>query len=346
MQCPKCGFEQPDGAVECAKCGVIIAKAMRPASPRPAAPARSAAPPAAPAAPPFPSSEPPAAPDPAATPAMVLLIGLTLAAFIAAAWWLNAPSPSPLPEGAYINQKHRFAFAPPPEWLQLTKENAKQVFEQYKDRFPPELRSLVSNPSFEVSYLRLAGTAAEFSPSLNVVVMEMKQNLPPLTESEKEEAAQKIFSELAKANMNYRPESSAIVEVDGIRSLQLIGTASIEFVVEPSQPILSGPGAFGMTRVTGHTQEVRKTFELRSVQLLVPGKKRAYIISYTGENAAFADVAATFDIVTGSFRVMERPPRFGSITMGALNGGLLGGGIYLFIQFIGKLVIVFGGRRA
>jgi hypothetical protein len=337
MRCPKCGFELQDGAVECGKCGVIIAKAMRPSPHRPA----SAAPPA-----PLPSANEPEATASAPGPATAALIGLALLALIGAAWWLNFPSASALPDGAYINQKHRFAFAPPAEWLQLTRENAKQVFEQHQDRFPPEIRSMVANPGFEVSYTRLAAEPSEFSPSLNVVVMELKEDLPPLTESDREKAARTIFGELARMLNTYQPGSSSLVDVDGIRSLQLTGTASLDVVLEPSQPIMSEKGAFGLSHVTGHTPEVRKTFELRSVQLFVPGKKRAYVISYTAEASAFGESAATFDLVTASFRVMDRPPRFGPVLRGALNGGLVGGGLYLFVQFIGKLVLVLGGRRA
>src|SRR5512139_2887424 len=131
MRCPKCGFEQPDGLAECGKCGVVIAKAMRPAAPRPAA---SPSPSPAPA--PMPTGDPAPVPDDAASPGVVVLIGLLLLVFAGAAWWLNFPSIAPLPEGAYINEKHRFAFAPPAEWLQLTRENAKQIFEQHQDRLP------------------------------------------------------------------------------------------------------------------------------------------------------------------------------------------------------------------
>jgi hypothetical protein len=38
MHCPKCGFEQPDGSIECTRCGVIFAK--RPASDQSSAPRR------------------------------------------------------------------------------------------------------------------------------------------------------------------------------------------------------------------------------------------------------------------------------------------------------------------
>jgi hypothetical protein len=39
-----------------------------------------------------------------------------------------------------------------------------------------------------------------------------------------------------------------------------------------------------------------------------------------------------------TFRLLERPPRFGGIVMGALNGGLFGAGLYLGGLVIGRLV--------
>lgn len=349
MQCPKCGFEQPEAAVECGKCGVIIAKAMKARQQQPD-PAQPPTPPAAQITKP---TELPPTVSPATSlsqdadekkPAPLILLVPLLLAVVAAAWWLNFPRSNALPEGSYVNLKHQFALSAPAEWLQLTPENFKQIMEEYKDRFPAAMRNLISKPGFEVGFVRIEGSSADFSPSFNVVVMPLKSDLPPLTESEKARAVESIVGEMKKQIEDYAIESASIVTVDGLASLQLVGAAPMTMVLQKSEPILSEKGAFGMSHVVGHTEELKKTFMLKAHQLLVPGKKRGYIISYTGEADAFANVAPVFSAVTESFRVMERPARFGPVLMGALNGGLIGAGGYLFYIFVGRLFMLFSKK--
>ena len=332
MNCPKCGFEQHDGVIECGKCGIIMAKAMR----SPARPAPTASP-----APVSPSAEP--APSTAVQqeqrPAPLVLISFILISLIALAWWLNFPSPSDLPADAYVNVKHQFAFAPPRDWLQLTPENYERIIEEYKDRFPGELRSLIANPGFEVSFVRVPNSQNEFAPSFNVVVIPLKQDLPPLTGSEKDEAAKSISREFRKQVKYYTMESSSIVDVDSLPSLQIIGSAPLTVVLEPSKPIMSAQRILGMQQVIGHTQEVNRTFTLKTTQFMVPGRKRLYVISYTAEESDVPAFGPVFNSVTRSFRVMDRPPRFGPVTMGALNGALFGAGLYLLYIFIGRVMI-------
>ena len=336
MQCPKCGFEQPDGTVECGKCGVIMAKALR-------SPARPASP-SPPAAAPLPGSPIPSSETgPEKRPAPLVLIAFLLAAVIVMAWWLNYPRPGDVPDGAYVNMKHRFALSAPPDWLLITPGNFKQIMAEYKDRFPRDFQTIAANPGFEVSFVRMPATAEEFAPSLNVVVMPLKQNLPPLTESAQHEAAKVITTEMGKTPEDYTMESSSIVAVDGLASLQITGTASLAVVLEPSRPVMSEKGAFGLQHVAGHTQAVSKTFILKALQV-VPGRKRGYVISFTAEASSFPDVAPVFQSVTRSFRVMERPPLFGPVMMGALNGGLLGAGLYLLYVFSGRVILALSSR--
>lgn len=338
MNCPKCGFEQAESAVECGKCGIVIAKALKVRqSPSPAIPAapRAAA-----------SDQPVASPEDAKKPAPLILVALLLLATGVAAWWLNFPASNALPDGSYVNLKHQFALSAPAEWLQLTPENFKQIMEEYKDRFPRQFGELIGKPGFEVGFVRIAGSATDFSPSFNVVVMPLKGNLPPLTESEKDKAAETIVGEMKQSIDDYSMESASIVSVDGLASLQIVGSAPLTVVLQKSEPIMSEPGAFGWKHVVGQTEEVKKTFTLKAHQVLVPGKKRGYIISYTGEAGTFADVAPVFNSVTESFRVLERPPRFGPILMGALNGGLLGGCGYFAFIFIGRLFLLFAKQAS
>jgi hypothetical protein len=321
-----------DGVVECGKCGVIMAKAM---NSRPRFSATSSSPPVAEPAAPVSVDQAEAGPKPASLAA----ITVALAAVALAAWWLNFPSSSSVSSDAYINLRHQFALSAPREWLQLTPENFKQVIEEYKDRFPKELMQFIDKPQFEVSFIKIPSRSEEFSPSINVVVMPLKQNLPPLTESRKDEAVKMIGAEMERYVRDYSMESSSIVTVDELASLQITGNVPLKIVLQPAVPIKSEKRAFGMHHVVGHTEEVSTTYELRMLQTMVPGKKRGYVITYTGEAGSFSEVAPVFDGVTKSFRVLERPPRFGSVVTGALNGGLIGAGIYLFYVFIGRLML-------
>lgn len=330
MNCPKCGSEQPDGTVECAKCGVIMAKVLK-------TPLHQAAISPTPTPAPDVYSEP----DPAQKPAPLIAVFPAFIVVVVAAWWLNFPSSSPLPIDAYVNLKHQFALSAPREWLQLTPENYQQMMEEYKDRFPREMRPFIEKPGFEVSFVKIPSAPGEFSPSINVVVMAMKGDLPPLTEPEKEDAVKMLVPEMEKYIKDYALESASIVDVDGLASLRIVGNAPMTVVLQPSTPVMSEKGAFGWQHVVGHTQEVSKTFDLHAVQTLVPGKKRGYIISYTGESGSFSDAAPVFDEVTASFRVMERPPRFGPVVSGAMNGGLIGAGLYLFYILVGRVIMLF-----
>jgi hypothetical protein len=330
MRCPKCGFEQTDGAIECGKCGVIIAKALKaqqsPAAPRPAPTARQAPPPA----PSLPKSS-----NDKKNMSLTAIVSLLVVATVVF-WWINFPLANKIPEGAYVNMKHQFALSAPRDWLQLTPENAKRIFEENKDRFTgsfgDSIRDSVSKPGVEVGFIKMPDTATEFSPSINVVVVPLQ--MPPLSESEKDKAADVLVKEMRKGLAGYAKESASLIKVDGLLSLEIVGTVPFTFVSQKSEPIM-GVGAYGRQQVVGYKPEVKKKFTMKLRQLFVPGKKRSYLITYTGEAASFAEVAPIFDSITESFRVLQRPPRFGRITRLTLDGGLFGLTLaltYLFIR--------------
>ncbi len=338
MNCPKCGSDQPDTAVECGTCGVIIAKALK-ARQQPAAmpsPPSSAPPPA--------DGVADARAEEGTHAAPLYLVVPLLIAILAAAWWLNFPLSGELTPNAYVNLKHQFALSAPPDWLQLTPENFKQLAAQYADRLPKQFAQVSANPGFEVGFVKLSDNQTDFAPSLNIVVMPFKKNLPTLTESERNLASESIVAEIKKRIAGYTVETTSIVTVDGLASLQIVGSAPMTLVLKPSEAIMSEPGAFGLIHAIGQTEAVTKTFTLKTNQILVPGKKRGYVITYTGDADTFDEVVPLFNGVTTSFRVIERPPRFGPIVMGALNGGLIGGGIYALYILIGKLFLLFAGK--
>ncbi|MCX6555744.1 MAG: hypothetical protein NTZ12_12155, partial [Candidatus Aminicenantes bacterium] len=80
---------------------------------------------------------------------------------------------------------------------------------------------------------------------------------------------------------------------------------------------------------------------LRYRQVLVPGKKRAYILTFTTHRDRGDDAAGDFQNLLDSFRVLKRPPRFGPVLNGALIGGLIAAIFFLFQAMLLSL----GGQR-
>ncbi|MCX6557385.1 MAG: hypothetical protein NTW95_08170, partial [Candidatus Aminicenantes bacterium] len=80
---------------------------------------------------------------------------------------------------------------------------------------------------------------------------------------------------------------------------------------------------------------------LRYRQVFVPGKKRAYILTFTALRDEDDDAAVGFQSVLDSFRVLKRPPRFGPVLNGALIGGLIAALFFLF----NALLLSLGGQR-
>lgn len=321
MLCPKCRHEQEDGLAECQHCGVIFARIPKPAQ-HSDTPGRAAEP--------VHDALPDSEIDPEEKkPAPLAAIALAVALIAGALWWLNFPSGLPRNQATHVHQEKGFALTPPPDWLMLTASNYQDILKPYKDHFPKELRRFMAAANFEISFVKIPEKIGEFTPSLNVIAMPLKGPLPPLTEREKDKAVAVVSGEMSRLLDTYQLVSSRITEIDKLKSLEINSTASVKVVFSPASPIYSEPGAFGFRHVTGHTQEVSRTFEFKTLQTMVPGKRWAYIISCSFETADFSNAEAICKNVVSSFRVSERPPRFGSIAMGALNGGLIAAGLYL-----------------
>jgi hypothetical protein len=321
MQCPKCRHEQEDGLAECQHCGVIFARipaAAHPAEPHPV-----------PAKP-----EPDALPDPEPVreekrPAPLAASVLAIALIAGVLWWLNFPSGLSRGQATHVNPDKGFALTPPADWLTLTASNYQDILKPYQDHFPKELRRVMAAANFEISFVKIPEKIGEFTPSLNVIAMPLKGSLPPLTESKKDKAVGVVSGEMSRLLDNYQLASSRITEIDKLKSLEINSTASVKVVFSPATPIYSEAGAFGFRHVTGHTPEVSRTFEFKTLQTMVPGRRWAYIISCSFEAADPQNAESTCKSVVNSFRVSDRPPRFGGVTTGALNGGLIAAGLYL-----------------
>lgn len=321
--CPKCGVRQPAGD-SCLACGIVYAKY----DPERVVPSPVAA-----------LSMPEKGADTgvaglAVIALLVLVIGLTL-------WWLNVPRSGPLPSGALVNEQYRFAYTAPSDWLAITPQNYDKIMAEIQGHFPAELRGLMisRHPGFVASHLKKPDDSSDFSPNFNIVVVDTKgMDFPAINESEKEKATKAITGEIARSIKGYRVVDSHIVDVDGIKSLQITGEVELSIITKPAQPIQS-VSRFGWKTLQGYTPEERKTFHLKVVQTVIPGKKRGYVVSSTFEASDSSQGGDVNRMILDSFRVLERPPRFGKIMMGALNGGLLAAGGYLLWILFGKLVL-------
>lgn len=320
--CPKCGLRQPAGD-SCAGCGIIYAKYD---------PARNSIPEA---------PLPPPAKESGAGPLGITIITLLVVVIAATLWWLNFPQSGALPVGAIVNQKSHFAYSAPTDWLTITPQNYDKVMAELKDHFPADLRGLMSNrhPGFVASHLKNPEGFDGFSPNFNIIVVDTKgKNFPALTESEKEKATKIISAELSRQLKGYKLLESNLVEVDGITSLQLVGQSELSLITKPAQPIQS-VSRYGFKTFQGYTPEERKSYNLKIIQTMIPGKGRGYILSSTFDAADGSQGDELNRKTLESFRVLERPPRFGSILMGALNGGLLAAGGYLLWFLFGRLML-------
>ena len=337
MKCPKCGNEQAEGWLSCQKCHIIFSRWKGEAAPVSAPPlagqtVSSHSPPAAasepsrtptlfgdrPPEPPHPSGpiSAPAAVAPRPAGWWVYLVLLLL--FAAGLWWLTHPQGFAVIPGSFMDAQKQFAIHAPDGWLTLTRENFDAIVRQYGSQFPSQFTQALSASNVAVSFVRI-GPPNEFAPSLNVVLI--KQALPPINEKSKLEAATAIADGYRSALAEYEQESVQIMEVDKLRSLEIISTAASPFRLP-----------------TGGEDS---TLYLRYRQVLVPGKNRGFILTFTDTMDADDESEADFQGVLDSFRVLKRPARFGSIVYGGLFGGLLGGLLYA----LGGLLRALGGRR-
>jgi hypothetical protein len=82
----------------------------------------------------------------------------------------------------------------------------------------------------------------------------------------------------------------------------------------------------------------RHTLKFR--QALVPGRKRAYVVTFTALEKRWDELAPVFQRILDSFRVLQRPPRFGPVLNGAAIGGLIGA----ILGCMGMLIRRLGGN--
>jgi hypothetical protein len=326
MKCPNCGNEQAEGWLSCQRCHIIFARwkpgsAATPVQPPPTPAASGPTRPVSMFAGPPPKQTrfQEAAPALPARRSLSWVVYLVLILpFAVALYLLLNPKGRDVEPGSYRDSLNFFAIRAPEGWLALTKENYDVIMRQYGTQLPAKLTEAVNSKNLAVSFVRL-GPSGEFSPSMNVVIF--KQAPPPINEKSKQEAAKAIAAGFAAQFADYRQESVKIIEVDSIRSLEILSTSTLPFKFS------SAENAVNLT--------------LRSRQVLVPGKDRAYILTFTVRRDAGEDGEAEFQGALDSFRVLKRPPRFSPVLNGAFIGGLIAAMFFL----LHGMLLSLGGER-
>ena len=224
----------------------------------------------------------------------------------------------------------------PNGWIILTPDNYQEMFRKLGDKLPKSLQEGLSEHRIEAGFMKLL-QEPNFSPSLNVVVMETE--VPELDESQMEEASRVLSAQFKRVLDSYKLEKTEFITVDELTSMHFSSRAGLMLKVTDSQPSYVQTLPSGRTRRVG-TKEHWRTFDLKITQTLVPGKKRAYIITCTAEAQQYEEYKRTFEKSIDSFRVLQRPARFGPIVMGALQGGLVASMAYL-LYFVMMSMIAF-----
>ena len=319
MTCPKCGNEQPDVFSQCQKCRYIFPSTQRSAAPV--------------------SEETPSSPISVSSgPSIPAFLGAIVGVLLlgAALWWLWTPEGLPLPENPYVNEKHQFALAPPSGWVMLSPDNYQEMFEKLGSRLPKSLQDGLSNRRIEVGFIKLL-EEPNFSPNINVVVMQTE--VPELDEKQLEEGSQVLSAEFKRVLESYKLEKSELVTVDELTSAQFSSRGTLKLKVADAKGSVR-ESIPGWPTYKEETPAQWVSFDLKLTQTLVPGKKRAYIITCTSDANQNREYKRAFDEAIDSFRVLQRPARFGPIVMGGLQGGLLASLAYL-LYFIATALIAF-----
>lgn len=330
MKCPKCGHAQADGLPECERCGVIFAKIP----PRVAPPVSiiETASGGGEVDTGLADLEVPKRPSP------ITMLAVLAVLVVGALYLVNKPTGGTAAGATQVNAEKGYAYTAPSGWLALTPQNFDELMKPYHDRFPADLRKFIDKARFDVSHFRIPDKEDDFAPSINLMAIDLKgQRMPELTDSEKAKATEVISAQMKTVLPTYRVQNSRVIEVDGIPALELSGAASLRIVEKPSEPILGEPGPTGNVAILGKTEEVVREIELKSVQTFVPAKRYGLLLTCNFLLADPHDTQSTCRQVVNSFRVTARPARFDVITLGAINGGLVGALAFLLFAIARRL---------
>jgi hypothetical protein len=309
VNCPKCDFEQPAGANECARCGLVFAKWREP----PVAGVYSGPPPES-----F-ASQPATSTRRGSGSSIVRIAGFLA---VAAGWyWFIFWTPSGLPStaDAYQDTAHGFAVVPPDGW-HVKKMGACDA----------AASALISGKPCVVAELLRDADRGAGGPNVQVAVAPVSSVFKTgwggsvaLTESDKEGIGEGFDEGIAKAIPGYTSEEHGIISVDNLGALHARGSATIT-----GTPTMVGDSVIMIPDVLGSTPERHIT----AGGVLVPTGREVFLIIYGCDTADYGQVRDAIDSIVGSFRITaNRPTPFqaagglmGSIKGDAILGLLVG----------------------
>ncbi|MBI5883549.1 MAG: zinc ribbon domain-containing protein [Elusimicrobia bacterium] len=327
--CPNCKAEQPEGATECPQCGIVYVKFLKRQAEKnldamaqaETAQAASAAPSASTAAGAPGGSSP--APDPEKGGPGGVLAAVGLIAGLGAGGWFMYPGKGlPVTDAMQKSAGHAFAAAAP---TGFTANWTEQI--QGAGVIPAQFANTTVG-SF-------SGTFADgYAPNMTIVSMP----LPPskVTPANKDKQAETRFADIRASVDKWTPESVQVVKVDKLDSLRVEGGGP-KHVKQVIPPVVmnrqaaaalerqKNPGAIVFTCkvfvdigrigptpdacIVEDARTLEADYELLTGGVLVPGKKRQYLLSYVCDRNQRTACMAAFDELVGSFRVLERPGR-------------------------------------
>jgi hypothetical protein len=312
MQCPKCGYEQPDGAVECRRCGVVFAKLQ---SSMAGSLAESYPPP---------SYRATTAPPPPKEPSGWLKLSGLLAVGCGWLWFFVwAPPGLPVPANAYTDAEHGFAIVPPEGWQATPVSDCKNVG-----------GPLAASQACVVLVLRRGVESA--GPVIMVTTASVSSLFKTgwfggihLTQSDTARMATSFEGAVRETLPGFTSDLQAVAPVDRIPSLHVRGSVSFKGL-----PTMVGGKLVTIPSLHGPAPEYQATFG----NVLVPAGRDAFWLAGMSETADYAYVGPAFEAAVASFRVTKGRPtafkRYGGLMGSIIGDGILGGLVGLTLALL------------
>lgn len=213
-----------------------------------------------------------------------LLVSLVLAAILTPlAYWFWTPSAIVVDESdknTLVDRFRGFALTAPADWIKYSPAQIPDAMRRLGERVLPSAARLDSSLNLVVGFFQNVQEGA-FASSVNLVVLNSPP--PPIDAQGRDEAAKQTAALYQKYLPGYQFERAQIVEVDKLAAILLVGQATIE---RPQKR------------------------QVQIIQYLIPGKNHTYLLSFSRE--AGAQQQQLFSQIIKSFRVLDRPPRWGN----------------------------------
>jgi hypothetical protein len=250
----------------------------------------------------------------APAPKSSAIVGAVLLAILllGALRWLHVQPIGPITGAHFAMADKGFAVIPPVGWSRITRALVDEG-RKLGHAVPAEVEQVLFDKTIAVAFTR--GFEATFPPSFNVVVTNDK--FPTINNAARQEAVKQLEEMFQKVLKTYHVVNSAIIVVDRIKSLEISGMSTLP--------------------MNGLDTQVR------THQILVPGKNAGFFLTFTSLEADFDELRAISRRTLQSFVVMDRPPRFKPMFQTAILSGLVGALLSLLV-YLGRVVMWYTSR--